>query len=64
MFASMSELIRKIIIKYNLPICSSNGKGYYWPVTANDIQHTVNDLRKRVKFMLEHIDILEAFIVK
>ena len=64
MYSSTTELIRNIIVKYNLPICSSNGKGYYWPVNAHDIQHTVNHLTKRINFMLEHIAILNGFIVK
>lgn len=58
----VNSIIRKLVNERKLPICSSNGKGYYWASTKSDIIHTINSLKGRCLELKEHIRILESFL--
>lgn len=60
---SLPEIIKKIAFERNLPICSSNTKGYYWASCRADLDHTIADLQSRIKALQEHIEHLQQFFI-
>lgn len=57
-------LVATILKKRHLPICSVNGKGYYWAKTKADILLCVDELQSRITAMQEHIEHLKNFIME
>lgn len=57
-------LIERIINERHLPICSINGKGYYWAKTKADIMASIDELQSRITAMTEHIEHLKNFIME
>lgn len=60
---NMGFLLTRIINERLLPICSLNGKGYYWAKNKEDILACVSHLKARIVSLQEHINILESFII-
>lgn len=58
----VGELIGRIAKQRHLPICSINGKGYYWPASKAELQATIADLESRIAALTEHIDRLKMFL--
>lgn len=56
-------LIRKVMFERRLPICSANGKGYFWATTKEEIQMTIDDLQGRIEEMQNRIEHLKSFII-
>lgn len=59
---TVASLIRRITKERYLPICSINGKGYYWASSKADVQAAIADLEGRVAALTEHIDRLKMFL--
>ena len=59
---AIHQIVRKIILQQYLPICSANGKGYYWAGNQADIQASIDDLQGRIDELQNRIDILKKFI--
>ena len=57
-------LISSILKERHLPICSVNGKGYYWAKTKADILSSIDELQSRITAMTEHIEHLKNFIME
>lgn len=62
-FNTLPETIKRIAFERNLPICSSNTKGYYWASCRADLEHTIADLQSRIKALQEHIEHLQQFFI-
>lgn len=56
------NIVRKIMCERYLPICSANGKGYFWAESQTDIQSSIDDLQSRIDEMQNRIEILKKFI--
>lgn len=61
--SSVNEIISKIIRERKVPICSTNGKGYFWAESQADLVLSVNELKQRVNAINERIEILTHFII-
>ena len=61
---TVHSIIGKIMIERHLPICSLNGKGYYWAKTKADILSCIEHLQSRVDSLTEHIEHLKNFIME
>lgn len=59
---AIHQIVRKIILQQYLPICSANGKGYFWAESQTDIQSSIDDLQSRIDEMQNRIEILKKFI--
>lgn len=57
-------IISSILKERHLPICSVNGKGYYWAKTKADILASIDELKSRITAMQEHIEHLKNFIME
>ena len=57
-------IIERLIRERHLPICSANGKGYYWAKTKADILASIDELQSRIVAMQEHIEHLKNFIME
>ena len=57
-------LIERIIKQRHLPICSVNGKGYYWAKTKADILGCIEEMQGRITALQEHIEHLKNFIME
>ena len=57
-------IISSILKERHLPICSINGKGYYWAKTKADILASIEELQSRITAMQEHIEHLKNFIME
>ncbi len=57
------KIIRKVVFERHLPICSINGKGYFWATTKEEIQMSIDDLQGRVAEMTNRIELLQSFII-
>ncbi len=60
---TVTEIVKQIMYERNLPICSSNTKGYYWASCRADLEHTITDLQSRIKALQEHIEYLQQFFI-
>jgi hypothetical protein len=60
---SVYNAIIKIMYERSAPICFSNGKGYYWAQTREEIESTIADMEMRRASLQEHIDHLKNFII-
>ena len=58
------QTINKIMLERRLPICSLNGKGYFWAKSKEDITECIKHLQSRVDSITEHIDHLKNFIIE
>jgi hypothetical protein len=61
---TLHSIISKLIMERHLPICSINGKGYYWAKTKADILASIDELQSRITAMQEHIEQLKNFIME
>lgn len=57
-------IIERLIRERHLPICSINGKGYYWAKTKAYILASIDELQSRITAMQEHIEHLKNFIME
>jgi hypothetical protein len=57
-------IIERLIRERHLPICSINGKGYFWAKTKADILASIDELQSRITAMQEHIEHLKNFIME
>ena len=57
-------IIERLIRERHLPICSINGKGYYWAKTKADILASIDEFQSRITAMQEHIEHLKNFIME
>lgn len=57
-------IVKKMVIKRRLPICSANARGYYWATAKEEIQATIGDLQNRIAEMQKRIDVLKSFIIE
>lgn len=62
--SNVGNVISKIMYERNAPICFSNGKGYYWAQTREEIENTIADMEMRRASLQEHIDHLKNFIIE
>ena len=58
------SIMTKIIFDRKLPILSKNSRGYFWASTQDEIQKCIDDLENRCSSILEHAEILRAYIIK
>jgi hypothetical protein len=56
-------IVNSLMFERHLPICSLNGKGYYWAKSKADIMACIDSLQQRVDSLNEHIKHLENFII-
>lgn len=61
---SVHGLIRRIMFERTLPICSINGKGYFWAETQDEIQSAIYEFQGRIYEMQDRIELLNKFILK
>lgn len=61
--STVHGVIAKIIEERHLPICSLNGKGYFWAKSKDDILVSIAELESRIEALKEHISFLENFII-
>lgn len=57
------NIVLKLILERNVPICSVNSKGYYWATNQKEIKDSIADLRGRIEALQKRIDVLNTFIV-
>ena len=60
---TVTEIVKQIMYERNLPICSSNTKGYFWASFKADLDHTISDLESRMIALQEHIEFLQQFYI-
>lgn len=56
------NIIKRVIEERYLPVCSLNGKGYYFPKCKDDIESAIAHLQLRVDGLNERINFLKQFI--
>jgi hypothetical protein len=61
---TVHSVVSRVIKERHLPICSLNGKGYYWAKTKADILSCIEHLQSRVDSLTEHINHLKNFIME
>lgn len=59
---AVHDIVRKIIFRQKLLICSANGKGYYWGENESDIKASIDDFQGRINELQNRIDILKNFL--
>jgi hypothetical protein len=57
-------IIERLIRERHLPICSLNGKGYYWAKNKADILFCIEEMQSRIGALNEHIEHLKNFIME
>jgi hypothetical protein len=57
-------IISSILKERHLPICSINGKGYYWAKNKADILCCIEEMQSRIGALNEHIEHLKNFIME
>ena len=62
--STIHSIVARVIKERHLPICSINGKGYYWAKSREDILSCINELQMRVDSLTEHINHLKNFIIE
>lgn len=62
--SSLHTILTKIINERHLPICSLNGKGYYWAKTKQDVIDCIAHLQSRIDALQNHIEHLKNFIIE
>lgn len=60
---SIHNIVVKLILERNVPICSVNSKGYYWATNQEEIKDSIADLQGRIEALQKRIDVLNTFIV-
>lgn len=56
---AIHNIIRRVMFRYNLPICHSNSNGYFWAKDKEDIRLAIDDLQNRISEMNKRIDLLK-----
>lgn len=59
---AVNTLIRRVMFERVLPICSINGKGYFWAETQDEIRMAINELQGRICEINNRIELLNKFI--
>lgn len=59
---TVHTIVSKIIRDRYLPICSLNGKGYYFPKNKQDIESAIAHLQSRVDEIQSRIGFLKQFL--
>jgi hypothetical protein len=59
---SIVAIVERVIEQRYLPICSLNGKGYYFPKCKDDIESAIAHLQLRVDGLNERIKFLKQFM--
>lgn len=61
---SLPQLIQKLRYERGVPICYKRGKGYFWAISKNDIDITINDLQNQIYGLQTTIDFMKGFILE
>ena len=61
---SLPQLIQKLRYKRGVPICYKRGKGYFWAISKNDIDITINDLQNQIYGLQTTINFMNSFILE
>lgn len=61
---NVHSIIRKVMRERTIPICSINGKGYFWAETQYEIQTAIYEFQGRIYEMQDRIELLNKFILK
>ena len=59
---AVNTTIRRVMFERVLPICSINGKGYFWAETQDEIRAAINELQGRICEINNRIELLNKFI--
>lgn len=60
---ALPTLIQDLRFELNLPICYQRGKGYFWAISKNDIDITINDLQNQIYALQTTINFMKGFVL-